>query len=358
MKIIKLNKILKSYSPLHYLLDPKREFSLISNIKIIILGSIFPVLVFLGSYIDNTFLLPLNGKGLLQHYGVWSIFLTTPILLIISFNILNRFISILKNINNFITCSELPIELNKTINKEIKSISLKNKMKYILIFFGILGFMSSVVNIYQTIEPTKYYGNDVFDSYKYIWGFLANKMFLTFTWTIIYPLVGFIVFQVSYSMVVILRYLYQKGILFIDFFHKDNCGGVSDFGHINNLIMAVYINIYFVIYCLFITHSNRYFTLMLPSILLTTIMIAHNFMLVYYIQKFVKSEKEKRLKEINKRLNEKINNISDFNHDLLLLRNHIIAVKHHPYTKLSFFVINIFRYFPPIASLIEFIFSR
>jgi hypothetical protein len=356
MRNIKLNKILKNYFLLNFLLE-SGKLSPISSIKIILLGVILPALVVFGSYLDNTFWLSGNGKGLWQHYGVWSLFLTTPILLIIALNILNRFFLIIKNINNYITCLEMPLGLTRIINKQMKSISLKTKTKYILIFFGIIGFMSSIVNIYQTVEPIKYYGNDVFDSYKYFWGFLANKIFLTFIWTLIYPIVGFIVLHVSYSMVIILRYLYQNGILFVDFFHKDNCGGVSNFGYINNLIMGIYINIFFVVFCLFITHSNNYFTLMLSSVLLAGIMIIHNFLIVYYIQKFVKSEKEKLLKKINERLNEGINNLKAFHHGLLLLRNHIINVRPHPYTKIASVVKNLFRFFPPAVALLKLLFS-
>lgn len=45
-----------------------------------ILFMLFPISNYLGASLDNTLLLDGNGKGLLEHYGVWAFYITNPII--------------------------------------------------------------------------------------------------------------------------------------------------------------------------------------------------------------------------------------------------------------------------------------
>lgn len=364
MKNLYLNKVLKKFIFLNWFLGAKGEFVFASVIKVLAFTLILPLFVIIGSYFDGTFYLSGDGRGLLEHYGVWAFFLTTPVLLVLTLYILSKFVNLINNIKDYTLEKRIPRGLKVVINRCINSLSLNSKTKYILILFMIVGFFFSIVNIMQTLDPKKTFGNDVFDAYPYIGGYITNKMFLGFLWTVIYPIIFYVILHVTFSMILIMRYMYNKKILHVDFFNKDNCAGITQLGVINTLIMLIYLNYSKILFWLFYTHKNNdYLTILLPAIGFTVLMFVQNFAGVYYIQKFVKSEKNKYLEKISNKLREELkqykNNdfLGQFPEELLALRNHIISVKPYPYTRIVTVILNFaVSFFPTAMSLAKIIF--
>ena len=315
--------------------------------------SLFPSFSFLSCTIEYTIYLPGNGRGFFQHYGYWALFATAPILILLTLFLIDKLIFLTSNISKFITEAEVPPPLKNKIEKSLNSLALRTKTKYIFYLFQIIGLLGSIANIVNTIKPKGIYGNDVYDSFSYFWGFLSGKFFLSFIWIFVYPTVFFIIYHVSWTMLDILRHLYQKQILFIDFFNKDNCGGVSIFGLINFIIVSIYMNIIIVLFALSITHANNYPTLVLSIGFVSILSISHSFYGVYYVQKIVKDKKNEYLDSINLELNKRVKNLKSFSQDLIFLRNHILSVKTYPYTRFISFFINTFRISSGIITLIK-----
>lgn len=269
-----------------------------------------------------------------------------------------KFTTLLHNLENFVTNQKLSKDISLLRIYHLNSLSLESNSKYILILFMLIGFMFSLINIKQTIAPMNIYGNDVYDSYKYFYGFLANKIHLTFIWTILYPIALFIIFHITFSMTKILQEISQNKLLHIDLFNEDGCGGVSIFGTINILIMSVYANIFLVIFALSNTHINDYNTLEIPLLFASIFFIIQSFMGIYYVHIYVASKRKTLLEKINNILNQQTKTIEKtqtFSFDLFLLRKHIISLKTYPYTARQTILVNTFRILPSLIAFIKLI---
>lgn len=313
-----------------------------------------PVLVTIGSYVDNTWCMPGDGRGLLRHYGVWSLFITTPLIALLVALVLSQFLQTMKLISKYSVSGSVPRDLRRKITLHVRSLCLRGNSQYVLWLLMFAGLACGFLNIRQTLYPLETYGQDVFDAYPYMWGFVLNKIYLCLIWTLIYPLAIFVTVHITVSMVTILHYMCRHSLLKIDFFHPDNCGGVSIFGSINALIMGVWATIFAVIACLFITHKNNYATLVVALFAASVLLIVQSLGAVYYIHKFVQIKKSESVKEINELLNEEMRSTiraGRFSSDLLAARNHILALNTYPYAKHTLALVNTLRYLPAAVAL-------
>jgi len=355
MSLITFEEGMKNYFFLNLLQNKKTTTLSYSTIlRIILFFSLFPVTNYLGALTDNTLFMANNGKGLFQHYGVWAFYITNPIIFLLILVILKRFYNIVSNVKNYLKDKKIDKKINTLCIKNIDSIFLRNKNKYILYLMHIVGVMFSIVNIFQTIEPVKIFGNDVFDSFPYFWGFLANKIHLSFVWSYLYPITFFIILHVTISIMIILKYIYKNNLLKLDVFSSDGCGGISEFGTLNMYIMLIYALLFSVMISLAITHTNNHFTLILPIIISSIVFIVQSFAGVYYVHKIVSEEKNELLKNINELLRKNIYQIkekNDFPAGLIFLRKYVLSLKSYPYTKVASFVVNSLRLLPALLAL-------
>lgn len=355
MVSLNTREFFKKYYIFDYIFDSKNNITYKGIIIIVLVSMMFPMLNYIGSFIDGTLFLPENGKGLFQHYGIWAFFISTPIIFLLTIYTIKKFINLISILQNYTIDLKLPLNVQKLIKSQIKSISLKTNTRYILLLFMIIGFMFSIVNIIQTINPLETFGNDVYDAYNYTWGFIINKFHLCILWVIIYPITIFILIHIYLSILIILRKMYKLNIFRIDVFSEDGCGGVSCFGLINLMIMSIYMCIFCVIIALKFTHTKEYFTINFPMITMSIFFIIHNFIGVYYLHKLIKTQKNLFLNKVNSMLNNKIDDLSSFSYELLLLRNHIISIKTYPYSKSVFIFINLLKFSPSIIAVVNYI---
>ena len=144
-------------------------------------------------------------------------------------------------------------------------------------------------------------------------------------------------------------------VLRIDFFHPDNCGGVSVFGLINILIMGVYACLFIVMGALQFTHSrNNYATIVVPLLVVSLVFIAQSFGAVYYIHRFAAIKKKESLAIINEHLNNEMQSVfatKRFSTGLIYARNHLIGIRTYPYANVSALLVNGFRFIPALAAI-------
>jgi len=311
---------------------------------------ILPSLVCLGVYLDGTWNMGNAGKGLVQHYGFWAQCITTPIIAILTGATLNCFLSTMHSLEKYSTSGELPRDLRRMINKEILSISLRRRSRFLLYLMMVTGLCFGILNVRQTMDPKAIYGNEVYDSISHTFGFVLTKPFLFFNWALVYPIAIFLIVHVTISMVRIRNYMCSNELLRIDFFHPDNCGGVSVFGDINTYIMGVYINFFAVLIALDLTHERKYETLVLFASLASIGFIFQSVGVVYSIRRFVQEKKREYLEVINKKLDSQVRAAIPAGSlaDLLIVRNHVLSLKSHPYTRQASVIVNAIR-FAPVA---------
>src|SRR5687768_10488171 len=78
-----------------------------------------PLLIALASWIDGTLSMSEPAKGLSQHYGFWAIFLTTPVLILLTAYLYDLFVKHIERPATY--CVELTDEMSGRLNDLVTS---------------------------------------------------------------------------------------------------------------------------------------------------------------------------------------------------------------------------------------------
>lgn len=308
-----------------------------------------------GSLLDDTLYLKDNGIGYLEHKGLWAFTITIPIMLISLYLLLNSYYDMNQKINRFFKNESPPSKLNDIFSKYDDLLFLKNfQSKAILFLFFIVGFLAVLVNIKQTFDPVITYGNDVFDSKQYLFGFILAKIYLWIIWGWIYPTIFYILLIIMFANFQTMSFISKKGDK-LDVFNQDNCGGTSIFGDITSAIMIQFLCVFFVIIMLINTHSASYLTLVIPLILSSIFFILFSYFTVIQISAFVKCQKKMIIETLNKRLDKIVNKDEK---SLIFLKTlkykeQIIQVHSSPYVKFSLVISNSVSFIPIFIAVIK-----
>lgn len=320
-----------------------------------------PLLLLVATRADGTFAMDGESKGFSQHYGFWVIFVTTPAIILLTGHLLDRFVEVLRKPEDYLSTgadATQTQQLHTLVEREIESLCLRSKARFILHFCILVGLMYYILNVIKTYAPNGTYGHDVFDSWRHASGYLSTKIYLLPIFTMVYPIALFVAGHVTFSMVRVLRFLCKNDILQISFFHQDNCGGTSCFGEINALIMGIYALLIGVIAGMFLTHERTYFVTQSALVFCSVACVLQSVWGVWAIHTFVQIKKRLCLQEITKRLNRdlsaSLNSSDDFRDDLLAARNHIATIHTFPYATRVAFIVNSLRFAPVALALVTF----
>jgi hypothetical protein len=322
----------------------------------------FPFLIALACWIDGTWTLPKAGKGFSQYYGFWTIFITTPIILVLTERLFDTFIASIQNWSVYCidVSEETGSRIEKLTQKHVKSLCLQSPSAWVLVIMMVVAFYRWQINVVTTRWPIplQTFNHDVFDSSAHLFGFYITRAYNFFTFVFVYAPAIFVVLHVTWSMVSILRYVCRDDVLRINFFHPDNCGGTSIFGNINLLILTIYINFFAVSYVMYITHGRAYQAIILSSLTCFVLVVSQSIGAVYYIHKAVRQKKAKCIDEIIARLNqravESLRTGKQFPNDLLAFRTHVMGIHTFPYTAPALVIVNVIRFLAPALGVLSF----
>lgn len=322
--------------------------------------TLFPLVILVCSVADGTLKMSSDDKGLTQHYGFWVIFITTPLIIFLTWRLYRRFLTVTHRLDQY--CIEVSDEMRgrvqTLVRKHIRSLSLRERSSWILVFLIIVMFFWWLFNVVKTITPEQTYHHDVFDSYSHIFGFLSSKVYILLVFTFVYSIAIFIALHVTASMISILRFLFRNDILRIDLFHSDNCGGTSKFGNINLLILAIYSIFFAIDLSMYLTHRQAYLAIIASLVASSVLAIAQSMAAVYFIHMAVAKKKETSMDLLSSRLNKEftlsLNGSASVPSDLLTIRNHVAGVHTYPYATGALTIVNIFRFAPAILAVIAF----
>jgi hypothetical protein len=302
-----------------------------------LLLSAFPFLIAWCCSLDGTLELPADGKGLSEHFGFWAIFITTPLILILSATLLERFFETINDLDVHYIGSDGKTEANlkELIQRIVDHISLRSLSSTTIIPLTIAFSGFAIYNILTTLDSRPVYGHDVFDALKHPYGFFSTKAYVFLVFAIVWSIAVFLATSVTVSLVVLLKFLAQHKILQINVFHSDNCGGTSRFGTLNLLVLALYVCLLSVPISMFFTHRRTYLV-MDVSIFGCLLLLLQNVVGVYYIRQLITQKKEECLKAIGSLLNAQLRNTlsgGEFADNLLSFRAHVMAMHSLPYTR-------------------------
>lgn len=301
--------------------------------------------VFVGSYLDKTLFLTGVGDGFLEHYGVWAILATDPFLIIAAGLAYRRFI---------IAFDTLPLKSTHTarsafsdiFNGHLDFLNMASRSKYVYILLVLTGFLCWLNNLRQTVDPVEIYGNDVFDSYQYYWGYFANKLNLFSSWVLVYPLVGFLLVCMSVSTRQVLHQLALTNDLAPNVLHPDGCYGMLNLGVLNLSLLIPYLLSYSVIFALLLTHETQYFSIVAALVGLTLVMIAASFLTIRPITRLGKTVKNQTFKKLKEKSEAYNGNRKSIDARFAFERLCYVTARASPYSKWVQAAINTARLLP------------
>jgi hypothetical protein len=320
--------------------------------------AIAPFIIAIACVIDGTWKMHDPAKGFIQHYGFWAIFITTPIILFLSSHLLYEFTETISNTTAY--CAEMTFDLRsqleRLVDRHVNSLALRSRSATIL-FMIVLGMLSwCILNVQETIDPTHTYHHDVFDAYGHKAGFFATKTYVFIVFSVAYAIATFVAVHVTISLISVMKFLCSHDSIRVDFFHSDNCGGMSRFGNINLIILAIYTNFFVVIYAMYFTHRVAYPVMIASLIASTALTLGQSVVAVYYIHQAISKKKRECLDVLVSRLNDlvpaSIPPKGRFPSELLAFRNHILSVHTFPYAKGASAAVNVIRFAPPAMAVI------
>lgn len=319
---------------------------------------LFPIIIGIGTRLDGTWTMQFPGKGFSQHYGFWAIFITTPVILLLTSWLLESFVDTLQNINQYCIDrgAELRLRMEAIASRHVRSLALRSPSKWILVFIMFAMLAWCCFNVLKTISPVDTYHHDVFDAYSHPFGFYSAKVYVFLAFTLVYAMAIFVALHVTFSMISILKFLNSNSMLQIDIFHEDNCGGTSRFGNINLMIMSIYVNFFIVICAMYITHRTTYLVMTGSLVASFLLGLAQSVFAVYYIHAAIAQKKRECLKILRGELNQQtalsLTPNGSFPTDLLTLRNHLVDLHTFPYVSGAEIAVNVLRFAPAILAII------
>jgi hypothetical protein len=254
--------VLTDWFPLQRALNPVITASVFSAAVALIL------IVAAGAYFDRTWLLPPPSKGLAVHYGAWATLVTDPLLAMSVAYAYRQFRTALLTIPT-IQERESKAALRRLVRPHLDFLRLRTRSAYLYALLVAIGFLSWLNNIYQTNDPTVFYGHDVFDSTRHLYGFAAHKLALFVSWVLIYPAVGFLNISMCVSTRLILARLRQRKLIVPIVAHPDGCYGLANLGKLNVSLLMPYVLAFAVVFALLITHDRPYLSAEIPLVALT-----------------------------------------------------------------------------------------
>jgi len=318
-------------------------------LSVLVLGVVQAAFVYAGSYLDSTLYLFEEGDGFLEHYGVWAILATDPLLLIATSFAYRRFFMALENmpVREDDVCKEHFDVLTKPF---LRAVTLQNPYFWVYALLVIIGLLGWVNNLRQTIDPIAVYGNDVFDAYYYQWGYYANKINLFYSWVVVYPLVGYLLVAMSVSIRFILVRSKEAELLQLTVVHPDGSYGLFNLGILNIALLVPYVLSFSVVYMLLLTHETTYASVIVALGGLSFALVAASFLTIGPISALGRRAQEEAYEKLENQ--SKTYNADDdkFSERFAFERLCYVSAKASPYSSTAQVIINSARLIPVVLT--------
>lgn len=236
-------------------------------------------LVAIGSFIDGTWYSANGGTGFLEHYGVWALLVTDPLLLISAAYAYRRFRLALARLP-IVDGKSSKITVGRIVRPHIGHLRLRGKGLYLYILFVTIGVIGWIDNLHRTKYPHVYFNHDVFDSMAFEYGYYATKFALFNSWIIIYPAVGFFLISMSLSTRLILVKLTDNSVIQPYVLHPDGAFGLSELGKLNVSLLFPYLLSFITLFAVMFTHGRAYYSALIPLLLLSVLFISISYLTI------------------------------------------------------------------------------
>jgi hypothetical protein len=248
-------------------------------IGIAVFCAVQAILVGGGSYIDGTWYSANGGTGFLEHYGVWALLVSDPLLLISAAYAYRRFRLAMTRLP-IVEGKESKLMVSRIVRPYADHLRLKRRGIYLYVLFVAIGIIGWVDNLYRTNYPYTYFDHDVFDSTNFQYGYYATKFALFNSWVLIYPAVGFILISMSLSTRMILIKLTERELIQPRVLHPDGSFGLSELGRLNVILLFPYLLSFVTLFAVMFTHRQAYYSALIPLLILSFIFISISYLTI------------------------------------------------------------------------------
>ena len=281
-------------------------------VRLISLHAIFPALALLAGYVDDTTRLRPAGRGVFEHYGFHALFISAPVLVLLTWRVIGTLARLISE--PLPALSPSAATGLSSLQHELQDVVLCRvpRGKQLLLLFRLVGVFAVVANADSTRHPVDVYGQDVFDSSGHAVGYLAGRIFLSYYWIYLLPLVLYLAAASIAVAAKIAAYIDALPDYDVRCFASDRCGGFKELGRLMTLVVYLWVPIVFVIIALKETHANFYGTLRL-SFFLCAIIPSQLYLPFLRLHRVLSRLKERKLAALERFLvrNEKAIDIKD-----------------------------------------------
>lgn len=317
---------------------------------------LWAALIILAASHDNVLRIPGPGRGLLEHYGFVTCFVTGPLVLLNTYLAVAYFLRLLRDIDQFVVVGADKEAISAITAPHMDSILLRGKWRYMLPLICFFGVGLSVVIFGRLDRPELYWGNDVFNAEAYPSSWLAANSYLLFLWGFVYPLGIFYVFHIAISAQIVVASLMRQKLLRLDFLHVDRCGGMARFGKLNLLIMQIYVWMALAFWPLHRTHQNDYSSLIFGEIALSVLLILHSTYGISWVARAIKAQRNEAVTALNERIRDMMERKHrNFSAAVAAMeyRDRILGVASFPYAGGVLVAVNFLRFAPAAVAIMR-----
>lgn len=270
----------------------------VANLRILVFHSAFPLIVLVAGIIDNTFTL-YSGRGIRDHYGYHALFLSAPALVYLCCWLMRTTARAIAD-PGFKREDGPAVAVGSLRTKLLRVAARRTPMSLrMLWYFRSVGIAAVMANAASTRYPEFIYGQDVFDSSRHVYGYIAGRMFLAYYWIYLLPYAAYVIYVAVATTVEIVSHVKHGAEYDLRCFASDGCGGFKDLGQLMMITVYMYMPIVIVIVALSHTHRNFYPTLAL-SAGLAVVIPAQLFLPFLQLHRLLKSLKSQRLSDLER----------------------------------------------------------
>lgn len=296
------NHFFESFWLLNWFYKESKNSCLRLTLLIFTFFSLFPILIINVGIIENTLKLQNfnNGRGVLEHFGTWSLVISGPALVLIIIHLCSRMKKIITTLYEKLLANAPKNEVDNFFVQIIDILRCRTP-QYKIIFYLMMSFglFSTIVNFQNTRQAVFIYGQDVWDSSVYPLGFVVGKIFLGFLWIYLFPVIIYLACASWLCILLISNKIVFKKWLEVSSFASDGCGGFREFG--NTMIVITYVEIPFIsiIIAHTYTHTNFYITLLFAMVLVGVGSLAVLFLPFLKLHRFLTDAKIQLLNQLD-----------------------------------------------------------
>lgn len=187
-------------------------------------------------------------------------------------------------------------------NKMLSQILFRGKGIKIYAYMCIFASLFWINNAWQTLNPLKYYGCDVFGSIANPYGYIATKIVFFISWVILLPYIAYVSTVILLTFYRVTSKARRYSRLNFNIFHKDGCGGFSYLGDINITFVIGMLVIYGELMLVLFQHKHFNPGLVSGFAIATCVLIAGTYIMLYPLRGFLRKRKEHFLSVYSEKL--------------------------------------------------------